>query len=92
MSRISIAEAIRRAWASRRVESIAAVCDGLRLNYGFNYAQTLSSFREATGVDIPLPEFDAILRAADDGYSGILPDLNIRRTVDDPTGQNRETL
>jgi len=78
----SIAEAIRRAWASQRVEVIAAVCDGLRLSHGFNYAQTHSLFEEAIGVAIPLPEFDSVLRAADDGYTGVIPTLVIRRSSD----------
>jgi hypothetical protein len=75
MARITIADAISQAWESRRVEVIAQVCDGLRYNHGFNYHEVHSLFCKVTGREIPLPEWDAIMFLADEGYSGPLEDI-----------------
>ena len=87
MARVSIAAAIRTAWESRRVEVIAGVADGMRLSHGFNYAQTHAAFQEALGVTIPLAEWDAILYAADEGFTGTIDSVTIRRPADEPDGR-----
>jgi hypothetical protein len=74
----SIADACREAWASRRVETIAGVADGLRLSHGFNYAQVHQVFCESVGFDIPLADFDLIMFMADEGYTGEVQGVRIR--------------
>jgi len=74
----SIADAIRKAWKSRRVEVIAGVADGLRFKHGLNYAQIHQTFCRVLEVEIPLPEFDAIMYAADEGFSGVVAGITIR--------------
>ena len=71
----SIATACRRAWKSGRVEKIAGVADGLRLNEGFDFAQIHAIFRESTGKDISLATFYNIIRLADCGYTGTMAEL-----------------
>ena len=73
--KISFATACRRAWESGRVEEIATVADGLRINYGFDSAQVHAMFCESTGKGIPLTTFDEIMRLADDGYTGTMAEL-----------------
>jgi len=77
MTVISIAEACRQAWVSGRVEVIAGVCDGLRLSHGFDYAQIHRCFCESLGREISLSDLDAILYAADEGYTGSVLGLAI---------------
>ena len=84
---LSIADAIRRAWESKRVEVIAGVCDGLRVEHGFNYAQIHATFQQTLGIEIPLPEWDAIMYAADDGFTGVIDTITVRRQADEPDGR-----
>ena len=73
---VSIATACRQAWKSERVEKIADVADGLRLNEGFDFAQIHAIFRESTGKDISLVNFYEIIRLADCGYTGTMAKLS----------------
>lgn len=74
----SIADAVRRAWASQKVEEIAAVADGLRLQHGYNFAQVHHMFCHVLNKQVSLADFDEIMRLADDGYSGVLANLRQR--------------
>ena len=85
----SLADAIRTAWQSRRVEVIASVADGMRLSHGFNYAQIHATFQQVLGVTIPLPEWDAIMYAADEGFTGVIDAVTIRRPADEPDGRTQ---
>lgn len=79
MGKISIADAIREAWKSKRVEVIAGAADGMRLTHGYNYAQIHATFQAVLGIEIPLAEFDEIMYAADEGFTGTLADLKAGR-------------
>lgn len=89
MTRVSIADAIRSAWKSRRIEVIAGVCDGMRLEHGYNYAQIHATFQAVLEIEIPLAEFDAIMYAADEGESGIIDSIRIRRPNDESDGRTQ---
>jgi hypothetical protein len=71
----TVTTACREAWASGKVEKIAAVADMLRFQQGLDYEQIRQTFEITTGLDIPLAKFDAIMSAVDEGYSGTLNDL-----------------
>jgi hypothetical protein len=75
----SISTACREAWASGKVERIAAVADGLRFQHGLDFAQIHQTFIITTGKDITLAKFDEIMRLADEGFTGTLAQLSGRR-------------
>jgi len=91
MARRSIADAIRYAWKSKRIEVIAGVADGMRLEHGYNYAQIHQSFQQVLGIQIPLAEFDAIMYAADEGDTGVIDNIIIRRPAEED-GENRNEI
>ena len=57
--------------ASKRVEAIAAVADGLRHQHGLSFAQVHRTFCQVLGFEISLAAFDLIRYAADEGFSGV---------------------
>jgi hypothetical protein len=87
MARRSIADAIRYAWKMKRIEVIAGVADGMRLEHGYNYSQVHKTFEAVLGIEIPLAEFDAIMYAADEGDTGVIDTITIRRPADDGEGR-----
>jgi hypothetical protein len=72
---MTLNEQIRTVWKEGKIERIAAVVDGLRFALGMNFNEVHERFCSATGEDIPLPSFDAVMYARDEGYTGTLWDL-----------------
>jgi hypothetical protein len=85
----SIADAIRESWASGRVEVIAGVADGMRLSHGYNYDQVHRTFCQVLGFEISLGEFDLIMFAADEGYTGSVVGVPVRTPPEEPYGRSR---
>lgn len=73
---MTINERIRMVWAEGKIERIAATVDALRFVLGMDFHTIHERFCKATGTDIPLASFDAVMYARDEGYSGTLWDLN----------------